>query len=130
MLNIMFVCMQNSGRSQMAEAMLNKLAAGRVRAFSAGTKPAKETDPTVVEAMRESGIEIGHHTPKRLTIEMIRQADRVITMGCGVEEVCPGIFVETEDWSIDDPGEKPLGKVREIREQIQAKVLKLLENIP
>ena len=129
MLNILFVCVQNSGRSQMAEAMLNKLAAGRVRAVSAGTKPAKEIDPTVAEAMRESGIDIGHQTPKRLTAEMIGQADRVITMGCGVEEVCPETFVETEDWNIDDPRGKPLEKVREIREQIQARVIKLLEKI-
>ena len=115
MLNILFVCVQNSGRSQIAEAMLNKLAAGRARATSAGTKPAKEIDPTVVEVMRESGIDIGNQTPKRLTIEMIGQADRVITMGCGVEEVCPGTFVETEDWNLDDPRGQPLEKVREIR---------------
>ena len=114
----------------MAEAFLNKLAAGRVRAVSAGTKPAKEINPTVAEAMRESGIDISHQTPKRITIEMIGQADRVITMGCGVEEVCPGTFVETEDWNIDDPGEKALEKVREIREQIQARVVMLLEDIP
>lgn len=129
MLNILFVCVQNSGRSQMAEAMLNKLAAGRARAVSTGTKPAKEIDPTVVEAMRESGINIAHQTPKRLTTEMIGQADRVITMGCGVEEVCPETFAETEDWNIDDPRGKPLEKVRKIREQIQARVIKLLEKI-
>lgn len=109
--------------------MMNKLAAGRARAVSAGTKPAKEIDPTVVEAMRESGINIGHQTPKKFTAEMIRQADRVITMGCGVEEVCPETFVETEDWNIDDPRGKPLEKVRKIREQIQARVIKLLEKI-
>ncbi len=79
--------------------------------------------------MREAGINISHQKPKRLTIEMIKEADKVITLGCGVEGVCPVTFVETEDWNIDDPKAKPLEKVREIREQIQAKVLTLLEEI-
>lgn len=129
MISILFVCVHNSGRSQMAEAVSKKLAAGRVRAFSAGTEPAKEIEPVVVEVMREVGIDISHQKPKRLTPEIIEQADRVITMGCGVEGVCPAALVETEDWSIDDPRGKPIQKVRQIRDQIQAKVLRLLEKM-
>ena len=114
----------------MAEALVNKLASGRVRAISAGTRPAATTDPTVVEVMGEVGIDISHQKPKRLTPEMIAQADRVITMGCGVEEVCPAAIVETEDWNIDAPKGQPIEKVRQIREQIQAGVRQLLEEIP
>ena len=130
MMTILFVCVHNSGRSQMAEAMLNKLAADRVRAVSAGTKPVEDIDPVVVKVMREVRIDISHQKPKGLTPELVEQADKVITMGCGVEEVCPATFVETEDWGIDDPSGRSLEKVREIREQIQAKVLELLEEIP
>ncbi len=127
MMTILFVCVHNSGRSQMAEAFVNKLAIGQARATSAGIEPAETIDPMVVEAMREVGIDISHQKPKRLTPEMIEQADKVITMGCGIEDMCPATFVETEDWGIDDPRGKPVEKVREIREQIQAKVLELLE---
>ena len=114
----------------MAEAFVNKLAAGRERATSAGTEPAATIDPTVTKVMREVGIDINHQNPKKLTPEMIEQAAKVITMGCGVEGVCPATFVETEDWGIDDPGGKPIEKVRQIREQIQAKVMELLEETP
>lgn len=127
MTTILFVCVHNSGRSQMAAAILNKLSHGKVRVISAGTDPTKDIQPSVVEVMREVGIDISHQKPKKLTIEMIEQADKVITMGCGVEEVCPATFVETEDWALEDPKDKPLEKVREIREQIQTKVRELLE---
>ena len=127
MTTILFVCVHNSGRSQMAEAILNKLSNGKVRVISAGTEPTKDIQPSVVEAMREIGIDISYKKPKKLTIEMIEQADKVITMGCGVEEVCPTTPVETEDWALEDPKGKPLEKVREIREQIQTKVRELLE---
>ncbi len=130
MKTILFVCVHNSGRSQMAEAFVNERAAGRERATSAGTEPAATIDPTVTKVMREVGIDINHQKPKKLTPEMIEQADKVITMGCGVERVCPATFVETEDWGIDDPRGKPIEKVRQIRERIQAKVLELLEETP
>ena len=126
---ILFVCVHNSGRSQMAEAILDKLATGRVRSISAGTEPSEAINPTVVEVMREVGIDISHHQPKKLTFEMIEQADKVITMGCGIDGVCPATFVETEDWALDDPEGQPLEKVREIRDQIRTRVLKLLEEI-
>ena len=129
-MTILFVCVHNSGRSQMAEAFVDTLGKGRIRAVSAGTEPAEAVDPTVVKVMREVGIDISRKKPKRLTTEMVEQTNRVITMGCGVEDVCPATFVETEDWALDDPKDQPLDKVREIRKQIQAKVLKLLEEIP
>jgi|TARA_Y100000031_G_scaffold156759_1_gene212935 protein-tyrosine-phosphatase len=110
----------------MAEAFVNKLTIGRARATSAGTEPAETIDPTVIKVMREVGTDISHQKPKRLTSEMIEQADKVITMGCGVDEVCPATFVEVEDWEIDDPGEKPLEKVREIRDKIRARVFKMM----
>lgn len=113
----------------MAEALFNKLAAGRARAVSAGTEPDRAIDPTVVKVMREIGIDINQREPKKLTPEMIEQANKVITMGCGVEGVCPATFVETEDWELEDPRGKKLEKVREIRNQIQDKVVVLLKNM-
>ncbi len=129
-MTILFVCVHNSGRSQMAEAFVNKLAAGQEKAASAGTEPAEAIDSVVVEVMREVGIDISHQKPKKLTLEMIGQVNKVITMGCGVEGICPATFVETEDWGIDDPRGKPIEKVRQIREQIQTRVLELLEETP
>ena len=105
------------------------MAAGKVKAISAGTEPAEAIDPVVVEVMCEVGIDISHQKPKKLTLAMIEQADKVITMGCGVEAVCPATFIETEDWDINDPSGKPVEKVREIREQIQARVLALLKEL-
>lgn len=129
MMTILFVCVHNSGRSQIAEAFLNRLAAGKVKAISAGTEPAEAIDSMVAKVMREVRIDISHRKPKKLTPKMIEQAAKVITMGCGIEEVCPATFVETEDWDIDDPRGKPVEKVREIREQIRVKVLSLLKEL-
>lgn len=111
----------------MAEAFFNRLAKGRARAFSAGTDPAVAVNPAVVEAMRELGIDISHQKPKALTPEMLEQADRVVTMGCGAEAVCPATFVETEDWSLEDPKGKTLEQVRKIRDEIKTRVTELLE---
>ena len=127
MKTVLFVCVGNSGRSQMAEAFFNCLAAGRARAISAGTNPAKSVAPDVVLAMKEVGIDISGNTPKALTEDMLAQADRVVTMGCGAEGVCPVSFVPTEDWALEDPKGKPLDKVREIRDEIRLKVAKMLE---
>ena len=114
----------------MAEAFLNKLSLGRARATSAGTHPAETIDPTVVKVMHEVGIDISHQKPKRLTPEMMAQVGRIITMGCGVKEVCLATFMKTEDWNIDAPKGEPIEKVRQIREQIQVRVRELLEEIP
>ena len=114
----------------MAEAFLNKLAPDQAGATSAGTHPAEAIDPTVVKVMREVGIDISHQKPKKLTPEMMAQSGRVITMGCGVEEICPTTFIKTEDWNINAPKGEPIEKVRQIREQIQVRVRELLEEIP
>jgi protein-tyrosine-phosphatase len=110
----------------MAEAFFNHYAAGKAEALSAGTQPASHVDQTVVKAMREIGIDISSKHAKALTSEMLDGADRVITMGCGVEGVCPAAFVPTEDWHLEDPEGKPIDKVREIRDEIEAKVKKLV----
>ena len=127
--NVLFVCVHNSGRSQMAEAFFNWLARGKARALSAGTAPADVVDPTVIEAMREVGIDISGNKPKALTPEMLEQADVVVTMGCGVEGVCPATFVKTEDWGLEDPRGKPLPEVRKIRDEIRARVSALLNRL-
>lgn len=131
MKTVLFVCVHNSGRSQMAEALLNEMAGGRVRAVSAGTAPAGDVNPVVVEAMKEVGLDISDRKPKWLTLSMIEQADRMITMGCGAEAeaICPADIIKTEDWALDDPMGQPLEKVREIREQVRARVRALLGEI-
>ena len=127
MKTVLFVCVGNAGRSQMAEAFFSRLADGKARAISAGTRPADAVDPKAIDVMREVGIDISGNKPKALTMEMLEQADRVITMGCGVEGVCPASFVETEDWQLEDPKGKPIEEVRRIRDEIKTKVLRLLE---
>ena len=129
MKRVLFVCVHNSGRSQMAEAFFNQLAKGKAEAISAGTDPADALESNVVEAMREMGIDMGGRKPKALTIEMLERADKVVTMGCGVEGVCPASFVETEDWGLEDPKGKPLEKVRKIRDEIRKRVIKVLREI-
>ena len=129
MRTVLFVCVHNSGRSQMAEAFLNQLGEGKVRALSAGTNPDTAVDPSVIEAVREMGIDISGNRPKTLTLKMVEQADKVITMGCGVEGVCPANFVETEDWELEDPKGKTLDEVRKIRDEIKAKIVDLLKEI-
>jgi arsenate reductase len=124
---VLFVCVGNAGRSQMAEAFFNQAAGGKARAISAGTRPAEAIDPIAVQAMQEIGIDISGNKPKALTMEMLEQADRVVTMGCGVEGVCPASFVETEDWQLEDPKGKPIEDVRRIRDVIRARVLRLLD---
>jgi arsenate reductase len=127
MKTVLFVCVGNSGRSQIAEAFFNQAASGEARAISAGTKPASAVDPRTIEVMREVGIDISAARPKVLTMEMLEQAERVVTMGCGVEGVCPASFVETEDWQLEDPKGKPIEDVRRIRDEIKARVQALLK---
>lgn len=121
----MFVCVHNSGRSQIAEALFNHLVKGKAIATSAGTKPNLRINPTVIEVMVEVDIDISNQRPKPLTPEMLENADRVITMGCSVEGVCPTIFIPTEDWELEDPKGKRIEKVRQIRDEIKAKVEEL-----
>ena len=123
--------MHNSGRSQIAEAFFNHLAEGKAKAYSAGTQPTDKVNPVVVEAMKEVGLDISANKPKLLTFEMVENAERMITMGCGAEAgaLCPASFIETEDWVLEDPKGKPIEKVREIRDQIKSRVAKLVDEI-
>lgn len=131
MKTVLFVCVHNAGRSQMAEALFNQLAGGKARAVSAGTQPAENVNPVAVQAMKEAGIDIGGSKPKMLTLEMIESADRVITMGCGDDPagLCPAKIVQTEDWALEDPKDKPLAKVREIRDEIKEMVSGLVNEM-
>jgi arsenate reductase len=131
MRTVLFVCVHNSGRSQMAEAFFNLYAGGRARALSAGTRPADKVNPVVVEAMQEIGIDISRKKPQLLTLELVEKAQKMITMGCGDEaaEVCPASFIETEDWALEDPAGKPLEQVRKIRDEIKSRVQKLVGEI-
>jgi protein-tyrosine-phosphatase len=125
---VLFVCVHNAGRSQMAAGLLSKRAGGRVHVRSAGSTPAKELNPQVVEAMREVGINISREFPKPLTDEFVRAADVVITMGCG--DACP-IYPgkRYEDWELDDPAGKDLETVRRIRDEIDARVTALVDQL-
>jgi protein-tyrosine-phosphatase len=128
MVTVLFICVHNAGRSQMAEAFFNNLSKGHHRGISAGSNPADAVNPIVVEAMREVGIDISGNKPKKLTKEMILEADITITMGCG-EEACPVIPSELRDWQLDDPHGKPIETVRKIRDEIQLKVKALIREL-
>jgi protein-tyrosine-phosphatase len=125
---VLFVCVHNAGRSQMAAGLLDKLAAGRVEVRSAGSAPADEINPVAVEAMGEVGIDLARELPKPLRDEAVRAADVVITMGCG--DACP-IYPgkRYEDWQLDDPAGQDLETVREIRDEIQRRVEALISEL-
>ncbi len=129
MKKVLFACVHNAGRSQIAEAFFNHMASGKAVAISAGTQPATEVNPTVAQAMLELGIDIRDKKPRMLTLEMLKDVDRAITMGCSVEETCPATFVPTEDWELEDPAGKPIEKVRQIRDEIRARVEKLVREM-
>ena len=126
---VLFVCTHNSGRSQMAEAFFNRYAPPHIRAISAGSQPAERLNQTVVNAMKEADINISSQRPKLLTLDMLDNATRVITMGCGAEKACPAAFVETEDWQLEDPEGKSIRDIRDIRDQIETKVKHLIKQI-
>ena len=122
---VLFVCIHNAGRSQMAAGLLDHLGAGRVQVRSAGSEPAEQLNPRVVEAMREIGIDVSHEFPKPLTGAMVKEADVVITMGCG--DACPVYPGKRyEDWELEDPAGKDLETVRRIRDEIAGRVRALV----
>ena len=125
--NVLFVCTHNSGRSQMAEAIFNRHAPSHIRAISAGSQPADRLNQTVVNAMKEIDIDISRQRPKLLTAEMLDEAAMVIVMGCGENNACPAALVPTIDWELDDPEGQPIRKVRQIRDEIDARVKQLIE---
>ncbi|MQF82619.1 MIP family channel protein [SAR202 cluster bacterium AD-802-E10_MRT_200m] len=123
---VLFACVHNSGRSQMAEAFARKIWGNSIIFESAGTDPADRVNPLVVKAMEEKGIKIGDHTPRLLTQEIYDNADRVITMGCSISDVCASIDETTEDWALEDPEGKTLEDIRVIRNEIEVRIKALL----
>jgi arsenate reductase (thioredoxin) len=125
---VLFVCVHNAGRSQMAAGLLDQLSEGRVQVRTAGSEPADRINPAVVEVMAEVGIDLSKEFPKPLTDEVVRAADAVITMGCG--DACP-IYPgkRYEDWELEDPAGKDLATVRGIRDQISERVRGLFAEV-
>jgi arsenate reductase len=125
---VLFVCVHNAGRSQMAAGYLRELAGDRVEVLSAGSEPKDQINPVAIEAMAEEGIDIAGNTPKILTVEAVKESDVVITMGCG--DACP-IFPgkRYEDWELDDPAGQQLEMVRRVRDDIKGRVEALLAEI-
>ena len=129
---VLFVCVENAGRSQMAEAFARKYG---LSALSAGTIPSARINPIVVQAMLERGIDICSNHPKTLTPELIRDAGLVVTMGCAIEEACPKpMTVQMQkkliEWHLDNPKGRPLEEVRKIRDEIEQKIVELSKTVP
>jgi arsenate reductase (thioredoxin) len=122
MTTVLFACVHNAGRSQMAAAWFNALAdPTKARAASAGTQPADRVNPTVVDAMREVGLDVSTERPQRLTPALAERAQWLITMGCG--DACPVVpGVNRDDWALDDPAGLPIARVRSIRDEIKRRV--------
>jgi arsenate reductase (thioredoxin) len=127
-ITVLFVCVHNAGRSQMAAAFLERLAGDRVEVLSAGSEPADQVNPAVVAAMAEKGIDLSAQVPRLLQDSAVRKADIVITMGCG--DACP-IYPgkRYEDWELDDPAGKDVDGVRPIRDEIERRILQLLAEL-
>lgn len=128
MKHVLFVCVENACRSQMAEGFLNALANNKVIAKSAGNMPAERVNPLAVQVMKEAGIDISGHKPKMVTAEMVQEADKVVLMGCG-RNACPIVPKRVEDWQIEDPSGKGIEKFREVRDIIRKKVENLIAEI-
>ena len=125
---VLFVCVHNAGRSQMAAALLDRHAGGRIEVRSAGSEPAEQINPAVVEAMAEEGIDLSREFPKPLTDGAVQAADVVVTMGCG--DACPFYPGKRyEDWDLPDPAGKAIDEIRPIRDQIDRKVKALAHEL-
>ena len=128
--NILFVCVENAGRSQMAEAFLKKYAKNQFNVISAGTSPSSHLNPVVVSVMNELGIDLENQKPQLLSSSMIENSNKTVNMGCMDKESCPSLFVkDVDDWNIEDPKGKSIEDVRKIRDQIKNDVLNLLNSI-
>ena len=127
---VLFVCVQNAGRSQMAEGFFRKYARKDCSPVSAGTVPTSRINPIAVEVMNEVGIDISSQKPKDLTEDMMRNSTIIVSMGCMDDKYCPALFLpKVIDWGIEDPKDKPIEKVREIRDEIEKRVLEIVESI-
>lgn len=123
----LFVCVENAGRSQMAEAFARLYGDEKIEASSAGTMPANEVNPIVIQIMREKGIDLSATKPKLITDHMVQEADMIIVMGCSAQGFCPApLLNRVVDWGIEDPKGKPIEKVREIRDEIERRVKRLI----
>jgi len=128
MKHVLFVCVENACRSQMAEGFLNALAGKKANAKSAGNMPVKTVNPLAIQVMKEVGLDISDHKPKMITTEMIQEADKVVLMGCS-RNSCPIVPKEVEDWQIEDPAGKGIEKFRETRDTIRKKVENLIAEV-
>ena len=127
---ILFVCVENAGRSQMAEGFFKKYAPSNLMAISAGTKPASKINPIVVEAMKEIGIDISNQKSKDITEDMMRNSTKIVNMGCMEKESCPTLFLHNViDWNLEDPKSKSLEDVRRIRDEIEQRVQELVAGL-
>ena len=127
---ILFVCVQNAGRSQMAEGFFRKYAPEGFEPMSAGTKPTSQLNPLAIQVMNEIGIDISKQRSKDLTEDMIRNSDKIINMGCMERNFCPTLFIpKVVDWGIDNPKNKPVEEVREIRDEIERRTRELATDI-
>ena len=128
--NILFVCVENAGRSQMAEAFFKKFSKNRFNVISAGTSPSSTINPMVVSVMAEIGIDLKNQQPQLLSSSMIENSKKTINMGCMDKESCPSLFVKAvDDWNVEDPKGKSIDDVRKIRDQIKNDVLNLLDSL-
>jgi arsenate reductase len=128
-LMVLFVCVENAGRSRMAEAFFNELAGDGMHALSAGTEPAPAPHPEVVSSMLEAGIPLEDRPGQLLTQELVDSVTRVIGMGCNVKEACPAISVPLEDWDLENPKGQPPQVVDRIRDEIRSRVVALIEEL-
>lgn len=129
MKKILFVCVENAGRSQMAEAFFRKYMSKGFEAISAGTKPSAQVNPIVLQAMKEIGIDIENQTPKNISQQIIDESEQAINMGCIDNDSCPALFMkDVLDWQIPDPKGKSIEEVRKIRDQIEIKVINLINS--
>ena len=129
MKKILFVCVENAGRSQMAEGFFRKYLPKGFEPISAGTKPSSMINPIVVQVMKEVGIDISNQTPKSISKDLINNS-KMVNMGCMDKKSCPALFLEdVDDWNIPDPKDKQIEQVREIRNQIEKKVKELISNL-
>ncbi len=130
MKKILFVCVENAGRSQIAEAFFRKYMPKGFEVISAGTKPSVQVNPTVLQAMNEIGIDIKNQTPKLLSKQIISESEKTINMGCMDKESCPALFMnDVLDWQIPDPKGKSIEEVRKIRDEIETKIVTLIKSL-
>jgi arsenate reductase (thioredoxin) len=128
---VLFVCVENAGRSQMAEGFFRKYASRGYVTLSAGTKPSGEINPLAVEVMKEVGLDISNQKSKEITEDMMRDSEKIVNIGCMDNSFCPTLFLpHIIDWEIQDPKGKQIEKIREIRDEIEQRVKQLVSDLP